>query len=1077
LSAPFQRNRRVLRLHSYEPLQQDIAPFLGGSRGESLVIAPARGVAGDLLLRQNAGAAAGVHRFTLNQLAAVAAAPALALDGKKPANRLATEALAARVVHVIGKQAKWEYFGPVAATPGFTRALASTLIELRMNSVTPQALAVSAPPARDLATCLEMYIDQIGRSDLADIADIYRCAAAASHRYLALPLLLYDVPLNTVLARNLASALVAKSPDVLACTLAGDGDECARLESMLGVRASDEQGPAATTTIGRVRSYVFSPQLPRSEQLDDSAGYFSAPGEAMECVEIARRIHALADTGAAFDRIAILLRHPGRYQPLVEEALRRASIPAYFSRGVLRPDPAGRAFLALLACAIEECSASRFAEYLSLGQVPREGEQPRSEAAPLDDEVLRAFSGQEAAIAPESGETESEPAGQDSDENRIIAGTLQTPAAWEELIINASVIGGASRWERRLKGLENELIARAAEAADSGLDVLSIRTQIERLRNLESFALPLIRRLDELPESTLWGDYIEVLGDLARAALRKPASVLSVLAELAPMAEVGPVRLEEVFHVLAERLRTLRRDPPGRRYGRVFVGSIEEARGRWFTAVFLPGLAEGMFPAKVAEDPLLLDTHRAAISSDLDTNKQRREQERLLLRIALAAGEKIVFSYPRIDLAQSRPKVPSFYALEIIRSAYGRLPGLHEFQSRAAANAPTRLDRPAPGEFADAIDDTEYDLVALEKARADGHEQEGALRYLVSVNAALHRSLTARYQRWELHKWTAADGLLESSVLPGYGLTERAYSPTALQQFSACPYRFALHGIFKLRPRDSAAPLYQMDALTRGALFHDVQRDLFRSLESEGLLPVNPAEMEKIRAIADGVLDTVASEYADRLAPAIPRVWRSEIEEIRTDIHGWLPYVAAGAEWMPTHFELAFGLRNLEGRDAASTHDPAVILGGLRVAGSIDLVERHRTRNVFRVIDHKTGKAPERKQPFVGGGATLQPLVYALAAAEILGAPAESGALFYCTQRGNFEFLPVQVHEPTVKWLRRTLEIIDSAIARGDLRAAPDRDACQTCEYTSVCGPYEAQRLRRKSRTGLEDLDELRSMP
>ena len=48
-----------------------------------------------------------------------------------------------------------------------------------------------------------------------------------------------------------------------------------------------------------------------------------------------------------------------------------------------RPDPAGRAFYVLLRCAAEGLSARRFAEYLSLGQVPDatpEGTPP--EAAP-----------------------------------------------------------------------------------------------------------------------------------------------------------------------------------------------------------------------------------------------------------------------------------------------------------------------------------------------------------------------------------------------------------------------------------------------------------------------------------------------------------------------------------------------------------------------------------------------------------------------------------------------------------------------------------------------------------------------
>jgi ATP-dependent helicase/nuclease subunit B len=131
--------------------------------------------------------------------------------------------------------------------------------------------------------------------------------------------------------------------------------------------------PAANqpaNTLDRIRQSLFAETVPPDGEPDSSLDYFSAAGESLECVEIARRIRKSAADGVAFDRMAILLRSPERYQPLVEEALRRAGIPAYFSRGVARPDPAGRAFLALLACAGEGCSATRFAEYLSLGQAP-----------------------------------------------------------------------------------------------------------------------------------------------------------------------------------------------------------------------------------------------------------------------------------------------------------------------------------------------------------------------------------------------------------------------------------------------------------------------------------------------------------------------------------------------------------------------------------------------------------------------------------------------------------------------------------------------------------------------------------
>src|SRR5262249_23561521 len=147
---------------------------------------------------------------------------------------------------------------------------------------------------------------------------------------------------------------------------------------------------------------------------------------------------------------------------------------------------------------------------------------------------------------------------------------------------------------------------------------------------------------------------------------RRPEGVLGVLAELEPMADVGPLTLEEISSVLTERLRFLRAEPVSRGYGCVFVGSVDEARGREFTIVFLPGLAEGLFPQRSLEDPLLLDRYRRALNDLLPTRDRRVEQERQKLQLAVgAARDRLVASYPRIDTAEGRPRVPSFYALEL----------------------------------------------------------------------------------------------------------------------------------------------------------------------------------------------------------------------------------------------------------------------------------------------------------------------------------------------------------------------------------------------------------------------------
>ena len=251
------------------------------------------------------------------------------------------------------------------------------------------------------------------------------------------------------------------------------------------------------------------------------------------------------------------------------------------------------------------------------------------------------------------------------------------------------------------------------------------------------------------------------LGALATRALRQPDRVLAVLAELAPMAPVGPVTLSEILIVLEGLLLEVAVPPPSQRYGRVFVGPIEAARGLSFDAVFVPGLAEKMFPRKIVEEPILLDVLREQIGGGLATNQSRLEAERLALALAAGAAERrICFSYPRLDLDQARPRVPSFYALEAVRAAEGRLPDFAELARRAETATTARLGWPAPPDPADAIDDAEHDLAILDRLVALPEESAGAARYLVTANPYLARALRARYQRWG-RSWTSADGLVE----------------------------------------------------------------------------------------------------------------------------------------------------------------------------------------------------------------------------------------------------------------------------------------------------------------------------
>jgi ATP-dependent helicase/nuclease subunit B len=246
---------------------------------------------------------------------------------------------------------------------------------------------------------------------------------------------------------------------------------------------------------------------------------------------------------------------------------------------------------------------------------------------------------------------------------------------------------------------------------------------------------------------------------------------------------------------------------PARRYGKVLVAPIEAALGLSFEAVFVPGVAEKMFPRKIVEEPILLDATRVLISGDLATNQTRLENERLALAVAAGAAERrICFSYPRLDPDQGRPRVPSFYTLEAVRAAEGLLPDFAELARRAENATEARLGWPAPPDPADAIDDAEHDLAVLGRLDNQGDQSSGAARYLLTVNPYLARAFRARYRRWG-RTWTTCDGLLSRSetvraIMTKHTLNVRSYSPTALQNYARCPYRFFLQAIHGLAPRE-----------------------------------------------------------------------------------------------------------------------------------------------------------------------------------------------------------------------------------------------------------------------------------
>jgi ATP-dependent helicase/nuclease subunit B len=1070
------------------------------ANGDLLLVGASRNAADDLArsVAIERGATLGLHRFSLVQLAARLAAPILAADRRSPATDLGTEAVAARATFESVRDRALTYFGPVAGTPGFPRALARTLQELRLAHVASPALAALPLGGADLSVLLDRFEREFDSASATDRATLFAAAIAAASSdsrltsVLGIPLVLLDVPFDSTAEFEFLHSLMRASPSTLITVPFGDIQTLERLTS-LGVEAEVLEQKGDTDLVA-LRRYLFASSRPPERNPNGDVRLFSAPGEGRECVEIARRIMEEARGGVPFDEIAVFVRSPQRYAGLLEHAFKRAGIPGWFDRGTSRPHPAGRAFLAILACACEKLSARRFAEYLSLAQVPQlSGQRREFDFIVPDDDVLSTARDAAQRIQEDredsdvDSESKTAPASGD-DDGAVLAGSLRAPWKWETLIVESAVIGGdPARWHRRLAGLAREYRLKIRE--ERGEDPESPRAafferELTNLGHLRSFALPVIDRLASWPATATWGEWLDRFSDLVPMVLRQPERVLRVIAELRPMSEIGPVSLEEARDVIADRLLSIEIDPPRHRYGRVFVGSPQQARGRTFRVVFVAGLAERMFPQKPHEDPMLLDEEmRVPLGAGLAVQESRGRLERLLLRLAMGAPrERLWLSYPRIEIAESRPRVPSFYALDVMRAITGRIPRHEELQESAVSEGGAMLAWPSPAEPRRAIDDLEHDLSVLRRLLLVENPKSvrGQAHYLLRLNEALKRSVTARWSRARA-SWTPFDGItrvtgMTAPLLASQRMSARPYSLSALQKFATCPYQFLLSAIHRLEPAQEPEPLQKLDPLTRGALFHKVQAEFFRALQSEGLLPVAEDSLHEVLTRLDRIVAETAAEYYEQLAPAIDRVWRDEVADIARDLRVWARRLPNAQDWVPEYFEFSFGLSD-EGRDPRSVPDPVSIDSRFLLRGSVDLIERRRDGRALRVTDHKTGKNRTTWKTVIGGGAILQPVLYSVAVTQALATPVTSGRLFYCTAAGGFTDHEIPINDANRHAGLEAMEIVDRAIELGFLPVAPGDRACAWCDFRVVCGPHEEQRVRMKSADKLGDLQSLRQTP
>ena len=449
---------------------------------------------------------------------------------------------------------------------------------------------------------------------------------------------------------------------------------------------------------------------------------------------------------------------------------------------------------------------------------------------------------------------------------------------------------------------------------------------------------------------------------------------------------VSPDRFERVLNAVTSvpcRARTAR--------GRgVALLSAENAVGLECDYLFLVGLGEGSWPDLSAPVSLLDDAERERLRAAgfaLADPSQRLAEERLLFQTLVMAPKcELVLSYAAVD-GKGQKLLPSSFLRELVAKASPSgathrrmlLDGFFDQQALSVAELRVQYAHSLAGVS---------DLSPPSGGSATSGSRDSLAPELIDN---LSRAQAVARARFHSNAFTRFDGELRhpsvcSELAKRLG-PERVFSPTALEHYIACPFRFMLQNVLRLEPLED--PSEEVESTRRGSAFHRALARFHRAL------PETFADADLPARVTDGLVDQLkfaVGEYADR-APsrATAELWRLEGQRLeraakryRDHWHRFRkPWREQNATPIPRQFEASFGVP-VEGAAA-----PLVITVGdveVRVGGYIDRVDLVQLEETaaFWVIDYKTGRAGNYSATQVKNLEKLQLPLYALAVERVL---------------------------------------------------------------------------------------------
>jgi CRISPR/Cas system-associated exonuclease Cas4 (RecB family) len=311
-------------------------------------------------------------------------------------------------------------------------------------------------------------------------------------------------------------------------------------------------------------------------------------------------------------------------------------------------------------------------------------------------------------------------------------------------------------------------------------------------------------------------------------------------------------------------------------------------------------------------------------------------------------------------------------------------------------------------------------------------------------------------------RFTEWDGNVTALADDAWLELQRAVSPTSLEDYAACGFRYLCKSLLRLNVVEEPEELEVVSPMERGNLIHGVLEAFFKAQKLRGRPAPQEAWSGDDLVFLLRILDDKLASARQRGKTGLDLYAKHDARTMRADMARFLEEdteFRKGTGAVPEQFEV---------------YVPEVEIAGVRLRGKVDRIDRTPDGKCAWVIDYKSGSKSSfekiKSDPLVGG-TKLQLPVYLEAARDAEEAHA---SYWFTSSKGNFEFVDYPAAAANRVVFERTLGAIVTGIRSGAFPAVPGEENehygkfenCKYCDFDRICSRRRDYELAAKDGDG-----------